>query len=223
MSPGRFRSLQFGLNATFGVVVLSALTACSGLPSGTKTVTVTASGANTSAPAATLAYPTAEASSEASSSTAGTSETPAPEISTGPPVLRNPGAPKSLTLADIFKHSNWEEGLYQTPQSATPAQAMGIELGCNPAEMEIRFAQATGKATVKVAQALDSYSSKVTLEFKLTADERLVDTKLVKFNQESTLNASLNGVSALTLKVGPAQGSKCNATAVITEFLITPS
>ncbi len=91
-----------------------------------------------------------------------------------------------------------------------------------PRTMEIRLAQATGEATIKVAQALDSRSSKVTMEFKLLADQRLVDTKLVKFNQVSTLTASLDGVSALELQVRPAQGSECTATAVITEFQLTP-
>jgi hypothetical protein len=168
-----------------------------------------------------MAYPSVELSETSAPPTP--TETSDPAASTGPPVLRNSGVPKSLTLADIFEHRGWKEGLYQTPQSATAAQAMAIELGCNSAELEIRFAQATGKAVVKVAQALDSYSSRVTLEFKLLADQRLVDTKLVKFNQVNTLTADLNGVSALTLRVVRVPSSPCNATAVITEFLLTPS
>lgn len=89
--------------------------------------------------------------------------------------------------------------------------------------MEIRLAQATGKATVKVAQALDSQSSKMTMEFKLLADQRLVDTELVRFNQVGTLTTDLDGISAVELQVKTADGSEeCYATAVITEFLLTP-
>jgi len=89
--------------------------------------------------------------------------------------------------------------------------------------MEVRLAQATGKASIKVAQALDSRSSKVTLEFKLFANQRLVDTKLVKFNQVNEPKADLDGVSALALEVKKSDNSEeCYATAVVNEFLLTP-
>ena len=208
-------------------VVVSTISACSGSPAPGETVTVTASA--TTAPSASasssLAYPGSATESSITSGEFGTSPTPGAGAaeSTGPPVLQNAGAPKSLTLTDIFDHDGWEEGLYQTPQSPTPQQGMATRLLCNSRSMEIRLAQATGKATVKVAQALDSQSSKMTMEFKLLADQRLVDTELVRFNQVGTLTTDLDGISAVELQVKTADGSEeCYATAVITEFLLTP-
>jgi hypothetical protein len=216
-SPRRYtKSLVLVLGA-----VTVALSGCSGSSSPVPTVTVTASA--TGAPEATETPATPESIATYTSETPGSETTEPTASTTGPPVLRNAGAPKSLTLTDIFEHQYWEEGLYQTPQSATPQQAMGTELDCKGRSLEVRLAQATGMATIKVAQALDSRSSKVTMEFKLYADQRLVDTKLVKFNQLSTLTAKLDGVSALELDVRRAQGSEaCHATAVITEFQLTP-
>jgi hypothetical protein len=146
-----------------------------------------------------------------------------PEASTGPPVIRNSGAPRRLTLADLFEHEDWTEGLYQIPQSATPVQAMAREITCYKESLEVRLAQATGKATVTVAQALDSRNSDVTLEFRLLSNHRPVDAKIVRFDQVAQLSAPLQGVSVLNLEVGRAQGTEpCYATALITEFLLTP-
>lgn len=144
---------------------------------------------------------------------------------TGPPVIRNVTTPKKLTLADIFEAEAWEEGVYQIPRSTTGQQAIGTVLsGCYSRSMEVRLAEPTGKASVTVAQALDSAESDVILQFKLLANGRLVDTKTVRFNQSATLTAALNGVSALTLEVEKAPASKvCGATAVVTDFSITPT
>ncbi len=145
------------------------------------------------------------------------------EEPTGPPVIRNEGVPKKLTLTDIFEHVGWEEGLAQIPQSPTPLQAMFTNVGCYDIHrMEIRLAQATGSAAITVAQALNARSSTVSLEFKLLANQRLVDTKIVKFDQVATLTTPVDGVSALTLEVRTAKGSDCDTTAVVTEFLLTP-
>jgi len=227
----RLRPSRIGTSVRCGAFVmigLLTLSACGALGGGAaKTVTVTSSGSGDSSSSATptsaLAYPSVDGSAPSASETTETSESTDQGSPTGPPVIRNSTTPKSLTLADIFEHEYWKEGLYQTPQSANPAQAMGVELNCGRARMEVRLAQATGKASIKVAQALDSDSSKVTLEFKLFADQRLVDTKLVKFNQVNVLKADLNGISALALEVKRADNSEeCDATAVVTEFLLTP-
>lgn len=223
----RFRPSRIGASVrcvTFVAIGLLTLSACGQLGGDpAKTVTVTASTSASASPTSILTYPSVASSPPSASETTESPEPTDEGSPTGPPVIRNSGSPKSLTLADIFEHEYWKEGLYQTPQSATPAQAMGVVLGCGRARMEVRLAQATGKASIKVAQALDSRSSKVTLEFKLFADQRLVDTKLVKFNQVNVLNADLDGISALALEVKKSDNSEeCNATAVVNEFLLTP-
>lgn len=130
-----------------------------------------------------------------------------------------------MRLADIFAHEDWQEGRYLTAKTPSGEQAMALPITkCDETgSLEIRLAGVTGKASIDVAQALDSVSSKVTLEFTLLADQRRVETKLVKFNQQATLSTSLDGVSALELQVKPAPGvTSCPVTAVVTRYVIEP-
>jgi hypothetical protein len=224
MKLGPIRAGASGRCAAFATFGLFTLSACGGLGGGAaKTVTVTASSSGNGSPTSALGYPSTGGSEPAGTETPQTAEPTDQGSASGPPVIRNSGSPKSLTLADVFDHDGWKEGLYQTPQSATPVQAMASENTCSTRRMEVRLAQATGNASIKVAQALDSRSSKVTVEFKLFADQRLVDTKLVKFNQVNVLSADVDGISALALEVKRADNSEeCDATAVVTQFLLSP-
>lgn len=197
--------------------------ACSGSPQPVQTVTVVASATSaTSSSTATTPSPGEDSATLPPSTSESIPETLGSP--TGAPVLRNSGTPRTLTLADIFAHRIWEEGVYQIPASTTSQQGIGNKDPCNSnARLELRLAQATGTAAVDVAQSIDSSRSDVTLVFKLFANQRLVDTKSVRFDQVATLSASLDGVSALRLEVDRADGSECYATAVITKFVLTPA
>jgi hypothetical protein len=214
--------------AVLSCALLAGVVGCGGGDStavGTVTVTRTLTATATPSDAATgtpTDSPSATEPTTTESLDATADSSPEP---TGPPVIRNLTAPKVLTLADIFEHEGWEEGVYQIPRSTTGQQAIGSErAGCDQRTMEVRLAEATGRAEVTVAQALDSQRSDVILQIKLEANGRLVDTKTVRFNQSTTLSTPLAGVSALTLKVEKASSSTyCQATVVITDFRIIPA
>jgi hypothetical protein len=80
-----------------------------------------------------------------------------------------------------------------------------------------------GRLRVDVAQALDSPTSGVVLEFRLFADGRLVNTALVKFNAQGRLETDLTGISSVKVEVRHhSSSSTCDATAVVTDMSVTP-
>ena len=206
-------------------VAIAALSACGGGSSAhpaPKTVTVTArpsTGASTTSSNSATDSPSTPAGSQASTATLPTPET------TGPPVITGSATViRTLTLADIFSSSGWTEGSVTVPKSKGPIQAISTSVGCNNSpSLELRFGDQQGVLTVKVAQALQSRTSGVTLEFQLQADRRLVDTKLVRFNDQQILKADLTGVSSVILTVKRTQSSAtCDTTAVLMDLSIVP-
>ncbi|NCD19245.1 MAG: hypothetical protein EOL89_04575 [Actinobacteria bacterium] len=146
----------------------------------------------------------------------------------GPPVIVGGGATEQrLTLTDIFSADYWEEGAIEIPNSNEPIQrAIFMELGRSVvAKMELRFQPQRGTLRIEVAQALMSANSDVPVEWRLSADGRLVETQTVLFNERRTMTLDLTGVSAVILEASTSRGESSGSyttTPVIVGLTITP-
>ena len=147
----------------------------------------------------------------------------------GPPVIGGGTpltVPRRLTLADVFSAPDWREGSITVPKESAPLQGIYTTVnGCSsPSRMELRFADQRGQLHVTGAQALNSPSSAVVLEYRLLADGRLVDTKTVRFNERQLVKADLTGVSSVIIEIKRVQinGTPCGTTAVLTDLSIDP-
>jgi len=220
------------------VAILPALAACGGSSGGavaTVTSTVTApatTGASTSTDAVT-GEPTptgidASAAAESPPDVSGPADTggAASVTPSGPAIIRPVTSPRRLTLADVFSADGWQEGSISVPKLSTPVQGVyaSTDFCGGQQRIELRFTEQRGQLRVTGAQALDSPTTSIVMEYRLLADGRLVDSKLVAFSQRQVLTADLTGVSSVVLEVRRGQGStgRCRATAVLTDLTITP-
>lgn len=208
------------------VVILAAaagLAACSGTTTTAETATVGVTDEAEPTPG-----PTQEASETAAVETTSAGEAAAAVTPSGPPVIVGGGVGEQrLTLADIFRAEGWDEGAMEIPNSTEPAQgAIFKNLDWNrDGAMELRFQRQRGTLTIEVAQALMSTHSDVPIEWKLSADGRLVETQTVLFNERRTMTLPLTGVSAVILEAKPAKGETSRSfstTAVVVSLTITP-
>lgn len=147
--------------------------------------------------------------------------------SDGPAVIVGGGVEeKKLTLADIFSAETWEEGAIEIPNTEAPIQrAIYTDVDYNGRSVELRFRQQQGTLNIEVAQALMSENSDVPVEWRLSADGRLVETQTVLFNERRTMSLDLTGVSAVTLEAISSRGETSGrslTTAVIVSLTITP-
>ena len=151
--------------------------------------------------------------------------TPLPPTPIAPTSLPTPGGPitpppssqSELTLVDSWSHSaGWDERMYQVPGSANAVMGMWVTMSCNASEsIEFRIASGTGRVEFNVAQDLGSRDSDVVLNFTLSANGNVVDTKQVAFTESAQLVSDLNGVSNIVLEVSQEQCDR-SATAVVT-------
>lgn len=189
-----------------GLLGMAALTACG-----------TPSSAGQSAPVTVTAIVTVTGAGAPGDGSASSTETSGdvPSVDSGggtqdgPPVITGAlTGPRPLTLSDVFEHANWEEGSVTVPRVADARQGIfsAVSSCSNPAQMELRFADQSGLLVFTAAQGLNSQSSHEVLEFQVSSDGKLVDTKLVKFNAQQKLQADLSGVTAVTISVS-AQSS----------------
>lgn len=192
-------------------------------------VTVTASASPTVS--ATDSAPAGAGSSDPSSTapateTSGDGADVVPTASSTARVIGAVTTPRKLTLTDVFSSQNWKEGSITVPKASAPLQGIYTTIGSctSPTRLELRFADQKGQLRITGAQALESASSSVVLEYRLLADGRLVDTKVVRFSERQTVKAELTGVSSVILEVRRAQvdGSNCGTTAVLTDMSIIP-
>ncbi|EWT02209.1 hypothetical protein N865_00240 [Intrasporangium oryzae NRRL B-24470] len=145
----------------------------------------------------------------------------------GPPVITGAlTGPRHLTMSDVFEHENWSEGSVAVPRVADAQQGIFTTVsGCGGAvQMELRFADQSGFLVFTAAQGLNSESSQDVMEFQVSSDGKLVDTKLVKFNAQQKLQADLSGVTAVTIAVkAQSSDNSCGrANAVILGLSIMP-
>ena len=185
-------------------------------PIATVTVTGSVSGTATGLTSSPSSSETAAQTSDSPQPTAGT---------TGPPILTGiTTTPKKLVLAEVFASVGWEEGPVSVPKHSGTIQGTFSRMGCGVQQnLELRFADQSGILKIDLAQALDSQTSGATLEFKLLADGRLVDTTLVKFNGQGHLETDLTGVSAVRMEARHTPGAGTyQATAVITDMTVIP-
>ena len=201
-------------------------------------VTVTASGSSTtSAPSTSSGDPDTGTASPSDASeprsttdpaaaTAGNGPDVGPTASSTSRVIGAVTTARKLTLADVFASQGWKEGSITVPKASAPLQGIysTVSSCSSPNRLELRFADQKGQLRIIGAQALDSASSSVVLEYRLLADGRLVDTKVVRFGERQTVKAELTGVSSVILEVHRVQvdGSSCGTTAVLTDVSITP-
>lgn len=209
------------------VVLLAAtslgLAACSGstTPAETVTVVVTEDAEPSEEP---TPEPTETEAAEPTPTLAASAEA----TYDGPPVIVGGGASEQqLTLADIFSAYGWEEGAIEVPNSDGPVQrAIYTEIGSsNPRSIELRFRQQRGTLNIEVAQALMSRNSDVPVEWRLSADGRLVETQTLLFNERRTMSVDLTGVSAVILEAHSSRGETSGnsvTTPVIVGLTITP-
>ncbi len=195
-------------------------------------VTVTASASPTVSATDSSSSGAVPANASDTSSTAPATETSgdgADGVPTASNTARVIGAvttPRKLTLADVFSSQSWKEGSITVPKASAPLQGIYAPTGScsSTTRLELRFADQKGQLRITGAQALDSASSSVVLEYRLLADGRLVDTKVVRFSERQTVKAELTGVSSVILEVRRVQveGSSCATTAVLTDVSIIP-
>lgn len=147
----------------------------------------------------------------------------------GAPVIVGGGASQQLlTLDDVFSASGWEEGEIEIPGSEAPIQrAMYRTISSgNEASIELRFRQPQGTLSIEVAQASTSKHIDVPVQWRLSADGRLVDIQTVFFGERRTMSLDLTGVAAVTLEAVAGQretlGISGVTTAVIAELAVIP-
>lgn len=202
--------------ATLGIAACSGST----VPAETDTPVVTQE-------AEPSAEPTPEPS-ESESAEPSPTVAPTPQAaSDGPAVIVGGGVEEQeLTLADIFSAEYWKEGAIEIPNTEAPIQrAIYTDVDNDGRSMELRFRQKQGTLTIEVAQALMSRNSDVPVEWRLSADGRLVETQTVLFNERQTMSLDLTGVSAVILEAISSRGEtsgRYETTAVIVGLTITP-
>lgn len=210
--------------ATVAAVAATALglAACSGSTTPAETVTVVVT--EDAEPSATPAPEPSETETVEPTPTVAQS---AEATYDGPPVIVGGGVGvQQLSLTDIFSAPGWKEGAIEIPNSDDPIQrAIYRDVLGSGASLELRFRQQQGTIAIEVAQALMSRNSDVPIEWRLSADGRLVETQTVLFNERRTMNLDLTGVSAIILEAKPSRGESSGeyaTTAVIVSLTITP-
>lgn len=146
--------------------------------------------------------------------------------STGPSVLKDTGADRTLTLADTFSADQWEEGSYKAAGSTKSVQGIRTSVSCysdGTEPIELRFADAKGKLKVAVAQDVTSEASDNVLAFDLIVDGRKVRSKNVAFSKTNTLSTDLSGVVVVKIVASRVKSDDCegSALALITKLEIT--
>lgn len=206
------------------VASTTALAACSGstTPAETVTIVVTEDAELTPEP---MPEPVGTVTSESTPTVEAGPEEATPNE---PPLIVGGGVGEQrLTLTDIFLAYGWEEGEIEIPNSDGPVQrAIYTDISSsNPRSIELRFRQQRGTLNIEVAQALMSRNSDVPVEWRLSADGRLVETQTVMFNERRTMMVDLTGVSAVILESHSSRGESSGnslTTPVIVSLTITP-
>lgn len=208
-----------------GLFGLAALTACGTASPAAPPVTVTAAAATVTVTQAGATDGSPDLGATPSGQDSGGDS--GAETADGPPVIKGTlTGPRRLTMSDVFEHAQWSEGSVAVPRVADAQQGIFTTVsGCGgDVQMELRFADQSGFLAFTAAQGLNSESSQDVMEFQVSADGKLVDTKLVKFNAQQKLQADLSGVTAVTIAVkAQSSDNSCGrANAVILGLSIMP-
>lgn len=178
-----------------------------------------------STPSPTVSQTSAEASSDVTTS-AGDDSTPGATSSGVPKITVGEGQSRDLVLADAAVTGDWREGSRVVAGQSQERQAMWLSLPCYGGDdrsrtVEYRFAETQGVLSVDVAQDMNADASSDIVEFTMYADDRLVDTKAIKFKEQKTLTTKLAGV--VTVKILATQATEsCDVgtTALITQVSV---